>query len=108
MLGYVGLEQFTALAAIEIDDSDAILSQPIEAAGEGAAAAHHHSPDPELADEAAAIPAWRQGCNHDQVPVAALPAGAAKRVDLGVHPGVALLHPPVVAPAEQFARRPEH
>ena len=67
------------------------------------AIAHHHRADPELLHQAAAVPARRQGGDHDRVAVGALAAGLAEGVGLAVHGGVVFLHPAVVAAAEQAA-----
>ncbi len=94
-------EQKAAFFVVEVDDFDAVLAQPVEAASEGAAFAHDQRADAELAHQAAAIPAWSQCGDHDFVAVAALPAGAAKGVSLGVNAGVALLHAAIMTLAEQ-------
>src|SRR5580698_6154988 len=100
MCGDIFSEQFAALAAVQIDDLDAVFTEPVEAAGEGAALTHHQCADAELTDKAAAVPAWRERSDHDEIAIAALAAGAAKGIRLTVDAGVALLHAAVVAAAD--------
>src|SRR5690606_4605288 len=87
----------------QVDDVDAVLAQPVEAAVEVHRLAHYHGADVELAHQAAAVPARGQGGDHDGVPVAALAAGLAEGVGFAVHGRVAFLHAAVVAAAEQGA-----
>ena len=103
MLGDVAFEQFAAFAIVEVDDFDAVFAQPIQTAGKGAALADDQCSDAELPHQPAAIPARSERGDHDQVAIAALAAGAAKGVGLPVHAGVALLHAPVMAAAQQLA-----
>ncbi len=63
--------------------------------------ADHHRADVELAHQAAAVPARRQGGHHDRGPVIALTARVAERVGLAVHRRVVILHPTVVPAAQQ-------
>src|SRR5229473_6405846 len=65
MLGDEGLEQLAALGVVEVDDVDAVLAQPVEAAGKGAALAHDHRADAELAHQPAAIPARGERGDHN-------------------------------------------
>jgi hypothetical protein len=97
------LQQLAAFTAVEIHDFDAVFAEPFNAAREGAAFAHYHRADTELPNEAGAVPAGREGCDHDEITVAALTAGATEGVGFGVHTGIALLDPAVMAAAEEFA-----
>ncbi len=103
MRGDVGLHHVPAVRVVEIDDFDAVFAQPIQPALKAAALAHHQGTDAELAHQAAAIPAWGQRGDHDQVAVAALAAGTAKGVGFPVNAGVALLHALVSSAADQGA-----
>src|SRR6185295_11635968 len=96
-------EEADALVGVEIDHLDPVLPQPVETTGEVDRFAHHHGADIELAHQAAAVPAGRERGDHDLVAVGALAAGLAEGVGLAVHRGIALLHPAVVAAAEEPA-----
>lgn len=97
-------QQFAALLAIEIDHLNPMLAQPVDAALERPALAHHHRADPELPHQPAAIPARSQRCHHYQVPITALPPRAPERIRLSVHTGVPLLHPAIMPAADQLPR----
>src|SRR2546427_11613349 len=96
-------EHVDALARIEVEHLDAVLSQPVEAAREVDRLADDHRPDAELAHEPAAVPAGRQRRHHDLVAVASLATGVAEGVGLAVHRGIVLLDATVVASPEQPA-----
>src|SRR5579863_7672543 len=98
-----GLHQLAAFDVIQIDHVHAILSQPVEAACKCAAFTHNQRADAELPHQPAAIPARGKRRHHHQVTVAALASGTAKSVGLAVNAGIALLHAPVAASAEQLA-----
>src|SRR5579863_9063619 len=108
MLGDEGREEVATLLAVEVNDGHAVLAQPVETAGKGAAFAHHDGADAELADQPRAVPAGGEGGDHDDVAVAALPAGAPEGVGLAMDARVTLLHAAVVAPAHEFAGLAEH
>jgi len=57
-------EEGDALLGIEVDDFDVEGAEPVDAALEGAAFAYDDARESELADEAAAIPAGREGGDH--------------------------------------------
>src|SRR5216683_2979820 len=78
-------------------------SQSIDAAAEIHRLPDNHGADAELADEAAAIPARRQGCDHNLVAITSLTARFSKGVGLPMCGRIALLHPPVVALSEEFS-----
>jgi hypothetical protein len=99
----VSSEHFRAFRVIEVDDVDAMFAEPVEAAGEVSAFADYQGADVELADEAAAIPAWSESGDHDQVAVGTLPAGATEGVCFAMDGRVALLDAAIVAAAEQGA-----
>ena len=99
VLGDVALEEFAALAAVQVDDVDAVFAQPVQSAEERAAFAHYERADAKLPHQSAAIPAGREGGDHDEIAIALLPSGKTKGVGFGVNAGVALLHAAVVAPA---------
>src|SRR5438132_4581543 len=64
---------------VQIDDRDSVFDQPIDPAAEVHGFPHDYGANPELADQAAAIPARRQGRHHDFVAVTPLPARLSKR-----------------------------
>jgi len=97
--GDVAFEQLPALAAVQVDDLDAVLAEPVETSGKGSALADNQRADAKLTDQAAAIPAWGERGDHDQVAIAALAARQAKGVGLRVNAGVALLYTAIVATA---------
>src|SRR5579863_4544313 len=103
MLGDVALEQFAAVAIVEVDHVDPVLAQPVETAGKGTALTHDQRSDAKLADQPAAVPARSQCGDHDHVAIAALAAGTSKGVGFAVHAGVAMLHAPVVPATDQLA-----
>lgn len=96
-------DERAALDAVEVNHFHAVFAQPIHAALEGAAFAHNHGPDAELANETAAIPAGSERGYHDQVAVARLAAGTAKGVGLAVDAGIALLYAAVSAAADELS-----
>src|SRR5688500_4874916 len=53
----------------EVDHVDAVLAQPVDAAAEVHRFAYHHRADVELPHEAAAVPARREGGDHDRVAI---------------------------------------
>src|SRR5262245_50781796 len=94
-------QEADALRRLEVDDLDLAVLEPGGAAGAVDRLAHHHGADLELAAQAAAVPAGREGPYHHRVAVTALPSGLPEGVGLGMYRGVVLLHPPVVPPAEE-------
>src|SRR3974390_1604651 len=104
MFSDIAFQELPAFAAIQIDYVYAVLAKPVDAAFEGPALSNDHGADPELAHQAAAIPAWVQGGDHYEVPVAPLAAGAAKSIGLSVDAWITLLHAAIVTPAHQFTR----
>src|SRR5271166_3177445 len=103
MAGDEGSEQLAAIPAVEVDDFDAVFAQPVKAAGKRAALTYYQGADAELANQAAAIPAGSQRGYHDQVAIAALPAGASKSVRFAVNAGIALLHTTIAPATDQLA-----
>jgi hypothetical protein len=97
-------QQLAAIPVIEIDDLDTVGAEPLQAAGEGAALAHNHSTDAKLPHQPAAVPTGSQRGNHNQIAIAALTPGAAKRIGFAVYARVALLHSTVAPAAYQFSR----
>lgn len=96
-------QQLLAFGVVEIDDSDAVFSEPIDAAQEGLRFADNNCADAELADQAAAVPARSEGGRHDRVAIRTLSTGLSKSVRLAVDRRVILLYPPVVSASEQIA-----
>src|ERR1700730_2553667 len=86
---------------MHVDDLDTVFTQPVDPAAKRARLAHDYFHDPELTDEAAAIPAGRERRDHDRILVASLTTGPAKRIRLAVYGGVVILDPPIVSSAEQ-------
>src|SRR5579871_1172274 len=103
MLCNVAFKQFAAGEVVEVDHLDAVFAQPVEAAREGAAFAHYERANAKLPDETAAIPAGRERSDHNEVAIAFLAASAAEGIGFAMHAGVALLHPPVMPAAHEFA-----
>src|SRR5215470_5790096 len=96
-----------AFGVVEHRDQHAVLGQPTMPPDEGAILTDDHIRDAELPHEPAAVPARRKRGDHDGVAVARPAPGVTKRGGLGVRRGVAILHPAVVATAEQRAVRGE-
>ena len=90
-----------ALRVLEQHDPAAVLGHPVVAALEVPRLADHDRADAELAQQPAAVPARRERGDHDAVGVVAAPTGGAEGGRLGVHRGVAVLDPAVVAAPEQ-------
>jgi hypothetical protein len=103
MLSDVAFQQQPAILVIEVDDFHTVVTKPIETARESAAFANDNGAEAKLSYKAAAIPAWRERRNHNQVPVASLAARAAKCIRFAVDAGVTLLHAAVVATADKFS-----
>src|SRR6266571_6436292 len=99
----VGRQHVDAFFGAQVDDFNTILSQPIDAAAEIHRLPDNHGADAELPDQTAAIPARRERCDHNLVAVTSLAARFSKGVGLSVCGRVALLHPPVAAPSEEFS-----
>src|SRR5260370_18946593 len=78
----VGRQHVDAFFGAQINDFNTILSQPIDAAAEIHRLPDHHSPNSELSDEAAAIPARRERCDHNLVAVTSLTLPFSKVVGL--------------------------
>src|SRR3954454_7226320 len=68
-------EEVDALLGVQVDHRHAVLAQPVDPTLEGDGLPDDDRPDPELAHQAAAIPARREGGDHDRVAIAALPPG---------------------------------
>src|SRR5581483_4627896 len=107
MCGYKFLQQSAAFLAVEIDDFDAILAEPLDSPTESAALAYDDYSDAKLPHQPAAIPAGSERCDHHQIAIAALAAGAAKGIRLAVDTGIALLHTAIAATAHQLTRARE-
>src|SRR5215831_14183460 len=86
---------------MKVNDLDAILAQPGESALKAYGLSHHDRSDSKLTDQAAAIPARREGRDHDFVAIGSLAAGPAKRIGFPMRRRVAFLHPAIVALAEE-------
>src|ERR1700722_5132167 len=95
--------QLTTLAIVEVDDFHAVFTQPVQAAGEGAAVTDHKRSDSELAHQTTAVPARSKRSHHHQIAITRLAACAAKSVSLAMNAGIALLHAAIAAPAEHLA-----
>ena len=85
----------------QVDDVEAVFSEPLGATLEVDRIADHHRADVELADQSTAIPAGFQRRHQDLVSIAPLPSGLAEGVGLAVYGWVALLHPAIVAATQQ-------
>jgi len=95
-------EERRAFAGIQVNHVDADRAQPVHTALKIAAFADNHSAEAKLAHQPAAIPAGRQGGNHNKVAITALAAGVAEGVGLAVDRGIALLHAAVVSGADEL------
>src|ERR1700722_6949814 len=78
--GNEGRQQFLALFRTHVDDLDAVFTQPIDPAAKRRRLADDYLHDPELPDQAAAIPARRERRDHDRILVASLATGPAERI----------------------------
>jgi hypothetical protein len=103
MLSDVAFQQEPAILIIEVDDFNTVVTKPVETARESTAFANDNGAEAKLSYKAAAIPAWRERCNHNQVAIAALAAGTAKCIRFAVNAGIAVLHAAVVAAADKFS-----
>jgi adenine/guanine phosphoribosyltransferase-like PRPP-binding protein len=103
VLGDERAEQLDAFGVVEIENLDAEPGQPVVAARKGARLPDHNGADPELSDEAAAIPTGRQRGHHDGVPVTPPAARRSKRSRLRVSRRVLILHAAVMPTSKQNA-----
>src|SRR5690242_279723 len=101
MPGDVALQQRLALLVFEVDDLNAMIAQPIDAADKGAALTDNDSAESELPNEAATVPAGRERSDHDQIAITALAPGAAECIGFPVDTGIALLNAAIVAAADK-------
>jgi hypothetical protein len=101
-LDVIGEERYTFLR-IEVDDFDVERAKPVDAALKRARFADDDAGETELADEAAAIPARSERCDHGELAIGALAAGVAEGVGFSVQRRIAKLHAAIVAGAEQRA-----
>src|SRR5437773_8033866 len=88
---------------VQIDDRDSVFEQPIDPAAEVHGFPHDYGANPELADQAAAIPARSQGRHHDFVPVTPLPARLSKRIRFTMRRRISFLHSSVVTSSQHFS-----
>src|SRR5437868_1973233 len=98
-------QQGNTLLRIEVDHFHTQRAQPIDSTLKVAALADYNRAKTKLPNQTAAIPAGREGSDHDEVTIAALTAGIAKGVRLTVHGGITLLHAPVVACSDNLSAR---
>jgi hypothetical protein len=103
MPGYELAEELFALRVVEIDHLNAVIAEPVDPALECFGFADDDRADAELADEAAAVPAWGERRRHYRVSIAALAARFAKSIRLPVDRRIILLHAAIVAAAKQIA-----
>jgi len=103
MFSDVAGHQIETFLVVEIDDANAVLTKPLDAAGKVPAITDYEGSNAELADESAAIPAWRERGNHHQVAIRALPACAAEGIRLAMDGWVAFLNAAIVPSADEFA-----
>jgi hypothetical protein len=99
----VAFQQEPAILIIEVDDFNTVVTKPVETARESTAFANDIGAEAKLSYKAAAIPAWRERRNHNQIAVATLATGAAKCIRLAVDTGIALLHAAIAATADKFS-----
>src|SRR5580698_701125 len=95
-------EERRAFAGIQVNHVDADRAQPVHTALKIAALADDHGAEAKLAHQPAAIPAGRQGGNHNKVAITSLAARVAEGVGFAVHGGIALLYATVVSGADEF------
>lgn len=96
-------EHLNANLAREINDRDLARAEPVEAAREVHRFADDDRANAELANEAAAIPARREGGDHDFVAIGALAARFPKRIGFGVDGRIIFLDAAIAAAAEKFS-----
>src|SRR5207237_2140749 len=101
----ISAQQGNTLLRIEVDHFHTQRAQPIDSTLKVAALADYNRAKTKLPNQTAAIPAGREGSDHDEVTIAALTAGIAKGVRLTVHGGITLLHAPVVACSDNLSAR---
>jgi hypothetical protein len=92
-----------ALLGIHIDNLHAQRAQPIDSTWEIPALAHDHRPKSKLPNQAAAVPARRQRCHHDEPAIASLPSSVAKGIGFSMQRRIAILHAPVVTRADKIS-----
>jgi len=107
MLADEPAQQVDALLRGQVVYLEAVLAQPVDAALERPALANHHRPEPELPDQARAVPARRQSRDHNKVAVRPLPPGIAEGVRLSMGRGIVVLDPPVMARTHQRSVPPK-
>src|SRR6266851_4073393 len=103
VIGHIFGEHVDAFVRVGVEHFGAVFAQPIDAAAEIYGLADNYGANAKLADQAAAVPAGRQGRDHDFVAVSSLPARFAKRVRFAMRGRIALLNSAVVAPSQQFS-----
>ena len=101
-------QQLPAGLGLEVHHLDAVLAQPRHSPLKRHALADDQPPEAELAHQAGAVPARRQRRHHGAAAIAALPPRVAERVRLAMRAGIAILHPAVVARAQQPSVRVKH
>ena len=95
-------EHLLAVGGIEVDDLDAIFAKPLDTSLKCVRFADDHRTDPELPNQAAAIPTWSQRRHHYGIAITPLPPGLSKRIRFAVDRWVALLHTSVMTAAKEI------
>src|ERR1700734_250031 len=88
---------------MQINNVDALLTQPVHTALGVDGVADNHLAEAELEDEAAAVPARRHRGDQNRVMPGGAAAGSAKGVGLSMQRTIAFLHQAVVAHPQQGA-----
>ena len=95
-------EKLDTFFGMEIEDFDATLSQPVDAAAKVHRLSNDNGQDSKLANQAAAIPAGCQRRDHDFVAIASLASGAAECIGFAVNGRIILLNTAVMAATKQL------
>lgn len=92
-----------ALLGIEYDYLNAQGAQPFDSALEITGVADYQPAEAELAYESAAVPAGREGRDHDHFTIASLASGIAESIRFAVQGRIAVLYTAVVARSYETA-----
>ncbi len=96
-------QQRDALFGVEIDNLYSERAEPVDPTLEVPALADDHRAKAKLPDKPAAIPAGREGSDHDQVAVAASPSRTAEGVGFAMQRRIAVLYSAVASGTDNSA-----
>src|SRR5580704_14279607 len=86
----------------KINHFDSVFLKPVDSPTKIHGLADNHDSDSELANQSAAIPAWRKRRHHDFVAIAFLAPRSAQRIGLPMRRRIAILHSAVVPAPQEF------